>query len=47
MMKTKKIMAKALAPIANRTAEKNVERIACSFVFNQPKMPAKLAEKVK
>ena len=46
-MKTKKIIANVLAPVANKTAEKTADRLACAFVFNQPKLPAKLMKKVK
>jgi len=45
-MKTKRMVAKTLAPVANRSAEV-MSRPACTFIFNQPKVPAKLMNTVK
>jgi len=46
MTKMKNKIAKTIAPAAKSTAE--VSRgMSCGFIFNQPKMPAKLMEKTK
>jgi len=45
-MKTKRMMARVLAPVSKTTIEVS-SRPMCAFVFNQPKMPAKLMNTVK
>ena len=45
-MSVKTIMAKALAPVAEKSAQKTTE-FACMVIFNQPKLPKKLMKTVK
>ena len=45
-MQGKKLMAKALAPVANKTAERS-DGVWCMFWYHQRKLPQKLMSKVK
>ena len=42
-----KMLTKALAPVALKTAEKSAGDVLCYFIFKQPQLPKKLMNTVK